>query len=69
MASTAGLFLRQFTILCWKNWIVLSKHPLLNIMRCLLLPIAYGIFFALAQTLLIKLNNVRNTFELFKFTT
>ncbi|KAG1779604.1 hypothetical protein EV702DRAFT_965686 [Suillus placidus] len=57
MAFTGSLFLRQFTRLCWKNWIVLSKHPLLNILRCLLLPIGYGIFLAVAQTFLVKPNN------------
>ncbi|KAG1886233.1 hypothetical protein F4604DRAFT_1675882 [Suillus subluteus] len=54
---TGSLFLRQFIILCWKNWIVLSKHSLLNILRCLLLPIGYGIFLAAAQTFLVKPNN------------
>ncbi|KAG0694048.1 hypothetical protein DFH29DRAFT_859873 [Suillus ampliporus] len=57
MAFTGSLFLRQFAILCWKNWIVLSKHSLLNILRCLLLPIGYGIFLAVAQTFLLKPNN------------
>ncbi|KAG1742779.1 uncharacterized protein EDB91DRAFT_297988 [Suillus paluster] len=57
MASTGSLFLRQFAILCWKNWIVLSKHSLLNILRCLLLPVGYGIFLAVAQTFLLKPNN------------
>ncbi|KAG1813914.1 uncharacterized protein BJ212DRAFT_1274572 [Suillus subaureus] len=57
MAFTGSLFLRQFTILCWKNWIVLSKHPFLNILRCLLLPIGYGIFLSVAQTFLLKSNN------------
>ncbi|KAG1879528.1 hypothetical protein C8R48DRAFT_589537 [Suillus tomentosus] len=57
MAFPGSLFLRQCTILCWKNWIVLSKHPLLNIVRCLLLPIGYGIFLAVAQTFLLKPNN------------
>ncbi|KAG1763849.1 hypothetical protein EDD22DRAFT_482473 [Suillus occidentalis] len=52
-----SLFRRQFTILCWKNWVVLSKHSLLNILRCLLLPIGYGVFLAVAQTFLVKPNN------------
>ncbi|KAJ7605597.1 hypothetical protein B0H17DRAFT_1120176, partial [Mycena rosella] len=30
------LFWRQFAALFWKNWIVLSKHPFLNILRCFL---------------------------------
>ncbi|KZT22614.1 hypothetical protein NEOLEDRAFT_1071005 [Neolentinus lepideus HHB14362 ss-1] len=53
----AGLFFRQFAVLFWKNWIVMSKHPLLNILRCFLLPIGYGIFLAVAQTFLVKPNN------------
>ncbi|KAG2341981.1 hypothetical protein BDR05DRAFT_1060572, partial [Suillus weaverae] len=57
MAFQGSMFLRQFTILCWKNWIVLSKHSLLNILRCLLLPIGYGVFLAVAQTFLVKPNN------------
>ncbi|KAG1725891.1 uncharacterized protein EDB91DRAFT_1086964 [Suillus paluster] len=65
MASTGSLFLRQFTILCWKNWIVLCKHSLLNILRCLLLPIGYGthtykgyqVLIVFAQTFLVKPNN------------
>ncbi|KIK34697.1 hypothetical protein CY34DRAFT_621910, partial [Suillus luteus UH-Slu-Lm8-n1] len=57
MAFAGSLFLRQFTALCWKNWIVLCKHPLLNILRCLLLPIGYGIFLSVAQTFLLKPNN------------
>ncbi|TFK56402.1 P-loop containing nucleoside triphosphate hydrolase protein [Heliocybe sulcata] len=53
----AGLFFRQLAVLFWKNWIVMSKHPLLNILRCFLLPIGYGVFLAVAQTFLIKPNN------------
>ncbi|KAI5885459.1 uncharacterized protein SCHCODRAFT_02557894 [Schizophyllum commune H4-8] len=53
----AGLFWRQFAILCWKNAVVLSKHPLLNILRAFILPIAYGIFLAVAQSFLVKTNN------------
>ncbi|KAF4573510.1 hypothetical protein EYR36_008028 [Pleurotus pulmonarius] len=53
----AGLFWRQFGILFWKNWIVLSKHPILNIVRCFILPVAYGIFLATAQLFLVKPNN------------
>lgn len=52
-----SLFRQQFTILCWKNWVVLSKHSLLNILRCLLLPIGYGAFLAVAQKFLVKPNN------------
>ncbi|KZT02088.1 P-loop containing nucleoside triphosphate hydrolase protein [Laetiporus sulphureus 93-53] len=51
------LFWRQFTALVWKNWIVLSKHPWLNVLRCIILPIAYGIFLAVAQLFLVKPNN------------
>ncbi|PCH34380.1 nucleoside triphosphate hydrolase protein [Wolfiporia cocos MD-104 SS10] len=53
----ASLFWRQFFALVWKNWIVLAKHPWLNVIRCLLLPIGYGIFLAVAQDFLIKPNN------------
>ncbi|KAI0789486.1 P-loop containing nucleoside triphosphate hydrolase protein [Abortiporus biennis] len=52
-----GLFWRQFGVLFWKNWIVLSKHPILNILRCFILPIAYGVFLAVAQIFLNKPNN------------
>ncbi|KAH7911599.1 hypothetical protein BJ138DRAFT_1062831 [Hygrophoropsis aurantiaca] len=57
MAKMAGLFTRQFAALLWKNWIVLSKHPFLNILRCFLMPIGYGVFLAVAQTFLEKPNN------------
>ncbi|KAF8435684.1 hypothetical protein L210DRAFT_3452656 [Boletus edulis BED1] len=52
-----GLFFRQFAALFWKNWIVLSKHKLLNLLRCVLLPIGYGVFLTFAQTFLEKPNN------------
>ncbi|KAJ7655360.1 hypothetical protein B0H17DRAFT_1099089 [Mycena rosella] len=51
------LFWRQFAALFWKNWIVLSKHPFLNILRCFLFPVAYGIFLAVAKRFLLKPNN------------
>ncbi|KAH7886313.1 hypothetical protein F5I97DRAFT_2027968 [Phlebopus sp. FC_14] len=52
-----GLFFRQFAALFWKNWIILSKHKLLNSIRCFLLPIGYGVFLSVAQTFLVKPNN------------
>ncbi|KAJ6606797.1 hypothetical protein B0H10DRAFT_1819461 [Mycena sp. CBHHK59/15] len=52
-----GVFWRQFAALFWKNWIVLSKHPFLNVLRCFIFPVAYGIFLAVAQQFLIKPNN------------
>ncbi|THH18622.1 hypothetical protein EW146_g2403 [Bondarzewia mesenterica] len=55
--SMASLFVRQFTALFWKNWIVLAKHPWLNILRCFVLPIAYGIFLAVAQVFLNRPNS------------
>ena len=71
----AGLFWIQLRALIWKNWIVLSKHwfvsvhPFLvefssnffqlNLIRCLILPIAYGAFLANAQLFFQKPNNVR----------
>ncbi|KAI0673936.1 P-loop containing nucleoside triphosphate hydrolase protein [Trametes maxima] len=53
----AGLFFRQFAVLFWKNWIVMSKHPWLNVLRCFIMPVAYGIFLAVAQLFLNKPNN------------
>ncbi|KAK7063610.1 hypothetical protein R3P38DRAFT_2492098 [Favolaschia claudopus] len=52
-----ALFWRQFVALFWKNWIVLSKHPFLNFLRCFLFPVAYGVFLAVAKRFLIKPNN------------
>ncbi|KAF8215745.1 hypothetical protein K438DRAFT_1901600 [Mycena galopus ATCC 62051] len=52
-----GLFWRQFAALFWKNWIVLSKHPFLNVLRCFLFPVAYGVFLAVAKRFLLKPNN------------
>ncbi|KAJ7729088.1 hypothetical protein DFH07DRAFT_218233 [Mycena maculata] len=52
-----ALFWRQFAALFWKNWIVLSKHPFLNVLRCFLFPVAYGIFLAVAKEFLLKPNN------------
>ncbi|PIL31168.1 ATP-binding cassette transporter [Ganoderma sinense ZZ0214-1] len=53
----AGLFFRQFWALFRKNWIVMSKHPWLNVIRCFIMPIAYGVFLAVAQIFLNKPNN------------
>ncbi|KAH8835982.1 P-loop containing nucleoside triphosphate hydrolase protein [Flagelloscypha sp. PMI_526] len=53
----ASILWRQFIVLFWKNWIILSKHPLLNFLRCFLLPVGYGIFLAVAQIFLLKPNN------------
>ncbi|KAF5377145.1 hypothetical protein D9757_008793 [Collybiopsis confluens] len=50
-------FWLQFRALFWKNWIVLSKHSFLNVIRCFVLPVAYGIFLAVAQLFLFKPNN------------
>ncbi|KAF7302856.1 hypothetical protein MKEN_01247800 [Mycena kentingensis (nom. inval.)] len=44
------LFFRQFGALFWKNCIVLAKHPFLNILRCLILPVAFGVFLAIAKS-------------------
>ncbi|TFY63698.1 hypothetical protein EVJ58_g3098 [Rhodofomes roseus] len=57
MSASWKLFWRQFAALVWKNWIVLSKHPWLNVLRCVLLPIGYGVFLAVAQLFLTKPNN------------
>ncbi|KAF5385138.1 hypothetical protein D9615_001087 [Tricholomella constricta] len=53
----SSLFWIQLRTLIWKNWIVLSKHSFLNILRCFILPIAYGVFLAVAQIFLNKPNN------------
>ncbi|KAI0066620.1 P-loop containing nucleoside triphosphate hydrolase protein [Artomyces pyxidatus] len=53
----APLSFRQFGALFRKNWIVLSKYPMLNLLRCFILPVAYGIFLAVAQVFLDKPNN------------
>ncbi|KAF7302390.1 hypothetical protein HMN09_00872700 [Mycena chlorophos] len=52
-----SLLWRQFAALFWKNWIVLSKHPFLNLLRCFIAPVAYGIFLAVAKDFLLKPNN------------
>ncbi|KAF8079136.1 hypothetical protein FPV67DRAFT_1467643 [Lyophyllum atratum] len=52
----SSLFWIQVRALIWKNWIVLSKHSFLNILRCFLLPVGYGIFLAVAQIFLNKPN-------------
>ncbi|KIJ48856.1 hypothetical protein M422DRAFT_161958 [Sphaerobolus stellatus SS14] len=51
-----SVFWKQYWALWRKNWIVLSKHKLLNILRCFIFPIAYGIFLAVAQLFLLKPN-------------
>ncbi|GJJ10065.1 hypothetical protein Clacol_004291 [Clathrus columnatus] len=51
------VFVRQFHALWVKNWIVLSKHKLLNLARCLIAPFAYGIFLGVAQIFLVKPNH------------
>ncbi|KAJ7137890.1 hypothetical protein C8R44DRAFT_975855 [Mycena epipterygia] len=48
------LFWRQFCALFVKNWIVLSRHPILNVLRCLVFPVAAGIFFSEAQQFLTR---------------
>ncbi|KAF9045107.1 hypothetical protein BJ165DRAFT_1346335 [Panaeolus papilionaceus] len=53
----ANLFWLQFRSLIWKNWIVLSKRPVISILRAFLLPILYGAFLATAQVFLNRLNN------------
>ncbi|KAJ7508422.1 hypothetical protein B0H11DRAFT_2304369 [Mycena galericulata] len=52
-----ALFWRQFAALFWKNWIVLSKHSFLNVLRCFIFPVAYGVFLAVAKDFLLKPNN------------
>ncbi|TFK92820.1 P-loop containing nucleoside triphosphate hydrolase protein [Polyporus arcularius HHB13444] len=45
-------FFRQFGALFVKNWIVLGKRPLVNVVGCLLSPIALAVFLAYAQVFL-----------------
>ncbi len=74
MSKNLGLFWLQLRVLIWKNWIILSKTPIvsvlvatleavidviqLSIVRCFILPIAYGVFLSFAQFLVHRLNNV-----------
>jgi len=44
-----GSFWRQFAALCRKNWTILWYYKIVNIVRCLILPIGYAAFFANAQ--------------------
>ncbi|KLO20603.1 P-loop containing nucleoside triphosphate hydrolase protein [Schizopora paradoxa] len=57
MALFDAVFWRQFWALFVKNWIVMSKHPILNLVRCFIGPIAYGVFLAVAQLFLTKPSN------------
>ncbi|KAJ7606783.1 hypothetical protein FB45DRAFT_847352 [Roridomyces roridus] len=52
-----GSLLETIRRALWKNWIVLSKHPFLNLLRCFIAPVAYGVFLAVAKTFLLKPNN------------
>ncbi|KAF4611653.1 hypothetical protein D9613_004331 [Agrocybe pediades] len=52
-----NIFWLQFSTLTWKNWIVISRHPYSAVLRCLLLPIAYGVFLSFAQGFVNRLNN------------
>ncbi|KAL7420361.1 hypothetical protein Q5752_005331 [Cryptotrichosporon argae] len=47
--AAAAVFWAQFAALCRKNWIILYRHKWINILRCVLLPVAYAAFFAKAQ--------------------
>ncbi|KAJ6526262.1 hypothetical protein DFH09DRAFT_1187858 [Mycena vulgaris] len=69
------LFRRQFCALFIKNWIVFSKHPILNLLRCVLFPVAVGVLLSEAQQFLKRPGNlglgepaaVRALHEAFKF--
>lgn len=61
MVAAAGgmrVFCRQFRALVRKNWIVVSNHWFLNILRCFVLPIAFAFFFAYASEFLSRPNNL-----------
>ncbi|KAJ7862845.1 hypothetical protein B0H13DRAFT_1097709 [Mycena leptocephala] len=45
----SGLFWRQFRALLLKNWIVFCRHPIVNLLRCIVLPVAIGIFLGESQ--------------------
>ncbi|TFK42171.1 hypothetical protein BDQ12DRAFT_677739 [Crucibulum laeve] len=55
--SSMSFFWRQFRALFVKNWIVIIKHPIPNLIRCLIFPIAYGILLAYAQNFFASSNN------------
>ncbi|KAJ6554510.1 hypothetical protein B0H19DRAFT_1262854 [Mycena capillaripes] len=48
------LFWRQFCALFIKNWIVFSRHPIVNILRCFVFPVAAGIFLSEAGQFLTR---------------
>ncbi|KAJ7626727.1 hypothetical protein B0H17DRAFT_1286284 [Mycena rosella] len=48
----SGLFWRQFCALLPKNWIVFCRHPIVNLLRCIALPVAIGIFLGESQGVL-----------------
>ncbi|KZP00844.1 P-loop containing nucleoside triphosphate hydrolase protein [Calocera viscosa TUFC12733] len=56
--SQFRLFWRQFWALTWKNYIILWQHPILNLIRAFILPIAYAAFLGVAQLLLGHQNNL-----------
>ncbi|KAJ6506502.1 hypothetical protein C8R45DRAFT_969874, partial [Mycena sanguinolenta] len=45
----SGLFWRQFRALLLKNWIVFCRHPIVSLLRCIVLPVAIGIFLGECQ--------------------
>ncbi|KAI0027064.1 P-loop containing nucleoside triphosphate hydrolase protein [Vararia minispora EC-137] len=53
----SSVFLRQFGALMRKNAIVFSRNSLLNVLRCFILPVAYGVFLAVAQVFLVRPSN------------
>ncbi|KAH9486190.1 ABC transporter A family member 2 [Psilocybe cubensis] len=53
----SSLFWRQFKALFYKNTIVIRKHWLINILRCLIFPLAYGIFLGYVSTFFSKPSN------------
>ena len=54
-----GSFLRQTAALCKKNYILLWRSKWINLVRCLLLPIAYAAFFSQAQNFFAYIGVVR----------
>ncbi|KAG8916269.1 hypothetical protein FRC02_004091 [Tulasnella sp. 418] len=52
-------FFRQtYSLIVRKNWIVFANHWVINLLRCILLPIGFAFFLAYAQDFLIRSGNL-----------
>ncbi|KDR85851.1 hypothetical protein GALMADRAFT_389530 [Galerina marginata CBS 339.88] len=52
------LFWRQFKVLVYKNVLVFRQQWLVNLLRCLIFPVAYGIFLGFATNFFTNPNNL-----------